>query len=113
MKVGEYIFTASGKLARITKINKTTYTYEELTSQWGSSDNVKFDGIKHYYGSSIEWFECTDAQAEALRLAMKRYKAGSHLEETKEEIEKLLGKAKSFLEQITDIEPVEVIEDDD
>ena len=117
LKVGDYIFTANGKLARITKVNKQTYTISVIggsASPYGYSDNVSFSGIKvnYYSGDHVEWFYCDNPQAKALELAMKRYQAGQKLQEIKTEIEKLLGKAKGFLEKITEIEVVEVEEED-
>ena len=117
LKVGDYIFTANGKLARIIKVNKQSYTIAVIggsATQWGYNDNISLSGIKvnTYSGDRAEWFYCDNPTAKALELAMKRYQAGHKLQEIKEEIEKLLGKAKGFLEKITEIEVVEVEEED-
>ena len=109
LKVGDYIFSPSGKLCRIVKVNKTTYTYTDLTNTYCGNDNVAFNGIKNgYYCNKIEFFKCEEPQAKALELMLARYRKADKLEEIRKEIEDLLGKAKTFLNQIADIEEVEV-----
>ena len=108
LKVGDYIFSPSGKLCRIIKVNKCSYTYNDLTT--GYDDNVRFNGIKHiWYGSqTAEFFKCEEPQAKALELMFTRFRKADKLEDLKKEIKELLGKAKTFLNQIADIEEVEV-----
>lgn len=108
LKVGDYIFTANGDLARITKINKQTYSFNYITGY--GSDNVPFNGIRgsSYLYDSKEWFECDDIQAKALEAAFKRYKVSESLKNDVEVAKELIGKAKFFLEQVNDIETVEV-----
>lgn len=106
LKVGDYIFSATGKLARITKVNKKTYSYIVI-SDYGSKDSVGFNGIKtssYYYGTSEEWFECNDAQAYALELAINNYKIYSEVEQVRQETKQLIANAKWYLEQIQYIE---------
>jgi len=119
LNVGDYIFNAKGELARITKVNKKTYSYVVITN-YGSRDNVSFNGIKtsrYYYGSGAteEWFECEDATAKALELAFKQYKKSKKVERQLEETKELIANAKWYLEQIKDIEAVypQVEKDDD
>ena len=110
LNVGDYIFNAKGELARITKVNKQTYSYIVITD-YGSRDNVAFSGIKnghYYYGNTEEWFECEDATAKALELAFKQYEKDKKLENQIENVKELIGKAKFFLEQVNDIETLEV-----
>lgn len=109
LKVGDYIFSARGDLARITKINKQTYSFNYITGY--GSDNVPFNGIKHssyYLCDNKEWFECSDIQAKALEAAIKKYKVSESLKDDIEVAKELVGKAKFFLEQVNDIETVEV-----
>ena len=106
LKVGDYIFSPSGKLCRIIKVNKCSYTYNDLTT--GYNDNVKFNGLKHDWYQTFEFFKCDEPQAKALELMIAEYRETCKLKETKDEIEELLGKAKTFLNQIADIEEVEV-----
>lgn len=106
LKVGDYIFSPNGKLCRIIKVNKCSYTYNDLTT--GYADNVKFNGIKHSWCQTFEFFKCDEPQAKALELMIAEYRETYKLKEIKEEIEELLGKAKTFLNQIADIEEVEV-----
>lgn len=108
LKVGDYIFSPSGKLCRIVKVNKATYTYADLTNTYPYNDNVAFNGIKTGYCSKIEFFKCNEPQAKALELMFAKYRKADKLEEIRKEIEDLLGKAKTFLNQIADIEEVEV-----
>jgi len=109
LNVGDYIFTAKGELARITKVNKITYSYETI-SNYISYGNTPFNGIKHGWGEA-EWFECSDGQAKALELAMKKYQTYQTVEETQKEVKTLLGKAKYFLEQLNDIPSIDVEEE--
>ena len=109
LKVGDYIFSPNGKLCRIVKVNKTTYTYVDISSVYPCNDNVAFNGIKTGYCSKIEFFKCDDPQAKALELMFARYRKADKLEEIRKEIEELLGKAKTFLNQIADIKEVEDI----
>ena len=109
LKVGDYIFTPRGSLARVTKINKNTYTYELLCgndSDWWSR-NIPFSGIRH----GIEWFECTDIQAKALENAFKTWMISKSQETMLNKNKELLGKAKYFLEQLKDIKEVDPEED--
>ncbi len=114
LNIGDYIFTAKGDLARITKINKQTYSYEIITAYYGYTiGNVAFNGIKHsdYYGDHYEWFECDNVQAKALELAFKRYKAIESTKNALKDVKELIGKAKYFLNQINDVEEIEVEEE--
>lgn len=108
LKVGDYIFSPSGMLCRIVKVNKCSYTYNSLIT--GYYDNVRFNGLKHnWYGNqTFEFFKCEEPQAKALELMFARYRKADKLEDIRKEIEDLLGKAKTFLNQIADIEEVEV-----
>ena len=106
LKVGDYIFSPSGKLCRIVKVNKCSYTYNDLTT--GYADNVKFNGLKHSWYQTFEFFKCDEPQAKALELMFTKCQKANKLEEIKKEIEELLGKAKTFLNQIADIEEKEV-----
>lgn len=106
LQVGDYIFNPKGELARITKINKKTYSYS-IISKFGYSDHVAFDGIKRSPWEHEEWFYCDDIQVKALELAMKEYKCSKKAEGILEETKELIGKAKYFLNQIEDIEEVE------
>ena len=105
LKVGDYIFTAKGCLARITKINKQTYTYALIVgSDWMT--NIPFNGIRHSRFNNEEWFVCDDIQAKALESAFQRYKSNLEVANNLKEVKELIGKAKYFLEQIEDIEEV-------
>ena len=107
LKVGDYIFTAYGKLCRITKVNKQTYTYEEITSIWRCG-NVAFNGIKHDgYGEHEEFFYCDNAQAKALELAIQNHKKVEKNEALIEQMKETVGMAK-YLLNLLDIEEVEV-----
>ena len=113
LNVGDYIFSPSGKLCRIIKVNKTTYTYTDITKEYRYNDNVAFNGIKNNsYLGSVEFFKCEEPQVKALKLIFERYQKADKLEVLKNEVEELLGKAKTFLNQIADIEEVEVDDDD-
>jgi len=114
LNVGDYIFSPNGKLCRIIKVNKTTYTYTDISITYPHNDNVAFNGIKNGYYSydKIEFFKCNEPQAKALEIMFERYRKADKLEVLKNEVEELLGKAKTFLNQITDIEEVEVDDDD-
>lgn len=108
LNVGDYIFTAQGDLARITKINKQTYSFALLTRGYLETRNISFNGIKHNYPyDDIEFFECTEPQAKALEAAFRSYKLSTKVEEILEENKKLLGSAKYFLNQLEGIEEVE------
>lgn len=111
LNVGDYIFTANGELARITKINKITYSYETITDGYASTENVSFNGIKHDYWGGKEWFECSDGQAKALELAMKKYQTYQTVKEIQQEVKTLLGKAKFFLTQLEDVSSIDVEEE--
>lgn len=113
LKVGDYIFSPSGKLCRIIKVNKTTYTYTDISNIYPYNDNVAFNGIKNGYFNydRIEFFKCDEPHAKALEIMFAKYRKADKLESIKNEIEELLGKAKVFLNQIADIEEVEVQED--
>ncbi len=113
LKVGDYIFQANGKLARITKVNKATYSCQVITSAYENS-TVNFNGItkNDYWGEHAEWFECDDAQAKALELAFNKYKIANSCEDILEENKNLVAKAKYFLNQIKDIEEQEVEENE-
>ena len=112
LNVNDYIFDAQGRLARITKVNKATYSFEVITNTY-QQDNVAFNGKKHtYWGEHEEWFECDNAQAKALELAFKRWKITIETERDLQDIKDLIGKAKFFLNQIEDIDEVEVEEDE-
>lgn len=107
LKVGDYIFTAKGSLARITKINKQTYTYALIAGhEWVT--NIPFNGIRNSYYGSVEWFECDNIQAKALELAVQRYKSNFEVANNLKEVKELIDKAKYFLNQIEDIEDIEV-----
>ena len=110
LKVGDYIFTAKGCLARITKINKRTYTYDSIARR-NYDTNINFNGIRNsYYDGSEEWFECDDIQAKALELAFKEFQIAEDSKRILRDVRELIGKAKYFLNQIEDIEEVEVEE---
>ena len=109
LKVGDYIFQANGDLARITKINKQTYTYAQIVGH-GWVTNIPFNGIRHSRFNNEEWFVCEDIQAKALELAFQRYKANFEVANNLKEVKELIGKAKYFLNQIEDIEEVVVHE---
>lgn len=112
LKVGDYVFTADGRLARITKINKTTYSYADI-SKWHTTGNISFDGKRQsYYNGHEEWFYCDNAQAKALELAMKKYTMSEKVIKEVKEVKTLIGKAKYFLNQIEDVEEVEETEED-
>lgn len=107
LNVGDYIFKANGTVARITKINKLTYTYVEITGYgYGIHGNIAFDGIRHNEWNNEEWFECEEPQAKALELAFKQWTDIKHYENDLVELKSLIGKAKYFLNQIEDIEEV-------
>lgn len=111
LKVGDYIFDAQGRLARITKVNKATYSFEVITNAY-QQDNVAFNGKKHtYWGQHEEWFECDDAQAKALELAFNKWKTAAETKQDLQDTKDLIGKAKFFLNQIKDIEEVEIEEE--
>lgn len=114
LNVGDYIFSANGRLARITKVNKQSYTFEEISSgcRWNTTGNCPFNGIKHGYYDTEEWFYCENADAKALEMAKKHNHFFDEIEKKKQEVETLVGKAKYFLKQIEEIEEVDVIEDD-
>lgn len=105
LKVGDYIFTAKGCLARITKINKQTYTYAVIAGYDGMT-NIPFNGIRYSRFNNAEWFVCDDIQAKALELASQRYKSNLEVANNLKEAKELIGKAKYFLNQIEDIEEV-------
>lgn len=112
LNVNDYIFDARGRLARITKVNKATYSFEVITSI-RQQDNVAFNGKKHNcWGEHEEWFECDNAQAKALELAFNKWKIATETELKLQNIKDLVGKAKFFLNQIKDIEEVGVNEDE-
>ena len=113
LKIGDYIFSANGRLARITKVNKLTYTFEEINSgcRWNTTGNCPFNGIKHGYYDTDEWFFCENVDAMALQCAKKQNHCFDNLESKKEQVEKLMGKAKYFLQQIADIDEVDPEED--
>ena len=97
LKVGDYIFQANGDLARITKINKQTYTYALIVGHnWVT--NIPFNGIRHSRFNNEDWFVCDDIQAKALELAFQRYKSNSEVANNLKEVKELIGKAK-YLEQ--------------
>ncbi len=102
LNIGDYIFTADGSLARITKINASTYSYSLLcgnnSGYWWN--NIPFNGIRQH----IEWFECDDVQAKALKGAFDAWKLSNRQLSALERNEKLVGKAKYFLSQIQDVE---------
>lgn len=103
LKVGDYIFTAKGCLARITKINKQTYTYDSIARS-SYNTNIPFNGIRNSYYGSEEWFECDDIQAKALELAFKEFQIAEDSKRILRDVRELIGKAKYFLNQIEDIE---------
>lgn len=105
LKVGDYIFTAKGCLARITKINKRTYTYVSIARR-NYGTNINFNGICNSYYGSEEWFECDDIQAKALELAFKEFQIAEDSKHILRDVRELIGKAKYFLNQIEDIEEV-------
>lgn len=107
LQVGDYIFNPKGDLARITKINKKTYSYAMISNKWGYCGVIAFDGIKRSTWEPEEWFYCDDIQTKALELAMKEYKRSKKAESVLEETKELIGKAKYFLNQIEDIEEIE------
>ena len=112
LKVGDYIFDAQGRLARITKVNKATYSFEVITGTY-EQDLIAFNGKKHnYWGEHEEWFECDNAQAKALELAFNKWKIATKIEQDLQDTKDLIGKAKFFLNQIKDIEEVVVNEDE-
>lgn len=104
LKVGDYIFSVRGDLARITKVNKQTYSYVNLINN--GRGNVGFNGIKEskYFYECSEWFECNDAQAYAFELAINHYKTYSEAEQIQQETKNLIANAKWYLEQIKDID---------
>ena len=107
LKVGDYIFQANGDLARITKINKQTYSYALIVGHnWAT--NIPFNGIRHSRFDNEEWFVCDDIQAKALELAFQRYKTNFEVANNLKEVKELIGKAKYFLNQIEDIKEIEV-----
>jgi len=109
LKVGDYIFQANGDLARITKINKQTYTYALIVGHdWMT--NIPFNGIRHSGFNNAEWFVCDDIQAKALESAFQRYKSNLEVANNLKEVKELIGKAKYFLKQIEDLEDIEVEE---
>lgn len=75
LKRGDYIFSANGYLARITKVNKQTYSIEIISGNYLYADTIPFNGIKHGYYASGEWFYCDDPTAKALDLVLKNYKS--------------------------------------
>jgi len=113
LNVGDYIFSANGRLARITKVNKQSYTFEEITSSgyWNRTGNCPFNGIKHGYYDTEEWFYCENAEAKALEVAKKRNHCFDNIDKKKQEVETLIGKAKYFLKQIEEIAEVDPVED--
>lgn len=112
LNVNDYIFDAQGRLARITRVNKTTYSFEVITNSY-QQDNVAFNGKNHdSWGRHEEWFECDNAQAKALELAFNRWKTATNIKQDLQDIKDLIGKAKFFLNQIEDIKEVEVYEDE-
>jgi len=112
LKVGDYIFTAKGCLARITKINKQTYTYAQIAGHnWVT--NIPFNGIRRSRFNNEEWFVCDDIRAKALESAFQRYKSNLEVANNLKEVKELIGKAKYFLNQIEDIEEVVLQEVED
>lgn len=109
LKVGDYVFTTDGKLFRITKINKLTYSARETV---GWTVQVPFNGI----GSGIygEFFECDEPQKKALELAIKAHDRNTRTIRETERAKELIGKAKYFLRHVEDfldgIEDIEEIE---
>lgn len=112
LKVGDHIYDASGRLGRITKVNKQSYSFVVLTGLSGGTSNIPFDGIRNSSWANEEWFYCEDAAAMSLKQAFERYVEGRELIEKIRRAEELLGKAKFFLSQIEDINEVTVKEDD-
>jgi|LSQX01.1.fsa_nt_gb hypothetical protein len=113
LKVGDYVFTADGLLARITKINKTTYSLNKNTNTLRYT-NIPFNGIikrNAPYNDEVEWFECDDIQAKAFEAAIKHYTTTRNAEDILDITKELLGKAKYFLNQLKDIEEVLVFEE--
>ena len=115
LNVGDYIFSANGRLARITKVNKQSYTFEEINAgcRWNTTGNCPFNGIKHGYYDTDEWFYCENADAKALECAKKRNHLFEDFDKKKEEIVSLIGKAKYFLKQIEEIAEIDPIDEDD
>lgn len=103
LKIGDYIFTAGGNLARITKINQKTYSYtllaEQKSSYYYDHHVVPFNGISR----DEEWFECTDVQAEAFKAAIANWHKCKAAESILEENKKLVSEAKYYLEKVRDI----------
>ena len=112
LNVGDYIFTASGKLGRIIKVNKNNYSYALISAprnSWGAgNDKIPFNGIaNHYYGEHEEWFVCDDSTAKALELAKKKYDTVVSNEEILKRNQGLFGLAKYFLKQMEDIKEID------
>lgn len=103
LKVGDYIFTASGNLARITKINQKTYSYtllaEQKSSYYYSHQVVPFNGISR----DEEWFECTDVQVEAFKAAIANWHKCETVESILDKNKKLVAEAKQYLVKVQDI----------
>lgn len=115
LKVGDYVFTANGLLARIISVNKNTYSFSLIAGNcW--YHRIPFNGIIKRgspYNDEIEWFECNDIQAKAFEAAIKHYIKTKNAEDTLDITKELLGKAKYFLNQLKDIEEVLVFEEEE
>ena len=108
LKVGDYIFTANGMLARITSVNKSSYSFKLIAGNcWYHT--VSFRGINRE--SYDEWFECDDAQAKAFEMAIAEYKVFNKESDILCEVKEIIGKAKHFLKDIEDIPEVDVYEE--
>ena len=110
LNIGDYIFTPSGKIARIIRVNKATYGITELV--WERHDTINFKGIvKNYFGEE-EWFECEEPQAKALELAFRKYLIYEENKKIMERSMQYINEAKAALKKISQIEFFEDIKED-
>lgn len=108
LKVGDYIFTAKGALARIISVNKSSYSFRLIAGNcW--YERISCKGF--YRDSYDEWFECDDAQSKAFEIAIAEYKVANKTADILCEVKEIIGKAKHFLKDIEDIPEVDVYEE--
>ena len=100
LNVGDYIFTPIGEMARITKINKSTYSISVITLR-SITKNVPFNGIVKAYGE--EWFDCDNPTAKALENAFKRHEYERNAQSALRSIERALLNVKQAVDKACEL----------
>lgn len=106
LKINDYVVSGNGILARVIRVNKTNYRVICITKYNSVEMSIRKDGCPSgslcYYANCEEWFECENAQAEALKSVFERFDKYNELKALLDEAYPIYKKIECLSKELKD-----------